>query len=562
MKTRIAIKRAALGKDAVAGLVLGVESVPDGLAAGLLAGVSPLSGLYGYLFGTVGGALFTSSAFMAVQATGAMAIVIADVPAVHSGGDQTRALFTLSVLTGAVMLAAGFLRLGSVLRFVSNAVMTGFISAVGVNIILGQLANLTGYKAEGYDRVIRSVNTVLRPDEFHLQSLAAGLVTIALILLLERTRLGPLGLVAAVIMTSAGTAAAGWSGVTTVDEVAAIPRSLPVPVAPVLRLIPSLIIPALSLAFIGLVQGAAISAATPNPDGSKPDSSRDFIGQGAANVISGAFRGMPVGGSMSATALNKAAGARSRLALVIAGAVMAVVILAFARLVGHIAMPALAGLLMLIGFRTIKPDDLASVWKTGLMQKLVLGTSFALTLLIPVQYAVLAGVGLSMILHAVRQSSQVTVKRQVPEQDGSLTETDPPAELPADQVVVLQPYGSLFFAAAPAFESQLPAVASRSGNSVVILRLRGRADLGTTFMEVLRRYGAALRDAGSRLMLVSVSTQIQGQLRAAGVTDVIGAEHIYAGDERVGATFERAYAEATAWIESGQRDAGTDACSP
>lgn len=80
-------------------------------------------GLYAYLFGTIGGSLFTSSAFMAVQAPGAMAIIIADVPAVHSADDPARALFTLSVLTGVVMLAAGFLRLGSMLRFVPNAVM-------------------------------------------------------------------------------------------------------------------------------------------------------------------------------------------------------------------------------------------------------------------------------------------------------------------------------------------------------------------------------------------------------------------------------------------------------
>ncbi len=235
MKTHLAIERDTLGKDAVAGLVLGVESVPDGLAAGLLAGVSPLSGLYAYLFGTLGGSLFTGSAFMAVQATGAMAIVIADVPAVHSASDQARALFTLSVLTGVVMLAAGFLRLGSVLRFVSNAVMTGFISAVGLNIILGQLANLTGYKAEGANRVVRAVNTVIRPHELHLQSLAVGLVTIALILLLERTRLGPLGLVLAVIITSAGVALLAWSSVAVVGDLSAIPRALPLPVAPVLR---------------------------------------------------------------------------------------------------------------------------------------------------------------------------------------------------------------------------------------------------------------------------------------------------------------------------------------
>ena len=559
MKPRVQVRRDTLRKDAAAGLVLGVESVPDGLAAGLLAGVNPLAGLYGYLFGTIGGSLFTSSAFMAVQATGAMAIVIADVPVVHSADDPAQALFTLSVLTGVVMLAAGLLRLGSVLRFVSNAVMVGFISAVGVNIILGQLANLTGYKAAGANRVVRAVNTVIHPGELHLQSLAIGVLTIVLILMLERTRLGPLGLVLAVIVTSAGVAILGWSGVATVRELSEVPRSLPLPGAPMLRLVPSLVIPAISLAFVGLVQGAAISANFPNPDGRYPDASRDFIGQGAANVIAGIFRGMPVGGSMSATSLNKAAGARSRIALMIAGAVMAVVIIAFAGLVGHIAMPALAGLLMLVGYRTIKPDDLRSVWKTGAVQKAVLATSFALTMVIPLQYAVLAGVGLSVILHVVRQSNQVTIKRWRLDPDGNLIETDPPAQLPAGEVVALQPYGSLFFAAAPVLESQLPAPAGANRNSVVILRLRGRTDLGTTFMDVLCRYAQALTAAGSKLVIVSASERIQEQLRVTGATDLISPQDIYAGDERVGATLKRAYADATSWIEHNQPATGTDA---
>ncbi len=229
----------------------------------------------------------------------------------------------------------------------------------------------------------------------------------------------------------------------------------------------------------------------------------NFIGQGAANVIAGIFRGMPVGGSMSATSLNKAAGARSRLSLVIASAVMAVVILAFAGLVGHIAMPALAGLLMLVGFLTIKPADLASVWKTGPVQKAVLVVTFARTIVIPLQYAVLAGVGLSVILHVVRQSNQITIKRWRLDPAGNLIETDPPAELPADEVVALQPYGSLFFAAAPVFESALPAPTDNSRNSVVILRLPGRTELGTTFTGVLERYARALTASGSKLVIVS-----------------------------------------------------------
>jgi SulP family sulfate permease len=124
------------------------------------------------VFGTFTGPLFTSSAFMAVQATGAMSMVVADVPAVHDSSDPARSLFTLSVLTGIVMLVAGFLRLGSVLRFVSNAVMVGFLSAVGVNIVLGQLANFTGYDAEGSNRVARAFDTLVHPGQLHVQTVA------------------------------------------------------------------------------------------------------------------------------------------------------------------------------------------------------------------------------------------------------------------------------------------------------------------------------------------------------------------------------------------------------
>jgi sulfate permease, SulP family len=131
-----------------------------------------------------------------------MAMVIADVPGL-SGPNAPRALVTLSLLTGAVMLVAGLLRLGSVLRFVSNAVMVGFINAVGVNIVLGQLANLTGYSADGANRVVRAVNTLLRPDRMNAPTLAVGLATMAIIVLLGRTRLGAMGLVIAVISTSA-----------------------------------------------------------------------------------------------------------------------------------------------------------------------------------------------------------------------------------------------------------------------------------------------------------------------------------------------------------------------
>ncbi len=159
---------------------------------------------------------------MAVLGTGAMAMVVADVPAIRDASDPTRALVTLSVLTGVVMVAAGLLRLGTVLRFVSNAVMVGFINAVGVNIVLGQLANLTGYQAEGANRVTRAVNTVIHPGRLDGPTLFLGLVTIALIVWLERTRLGAMGLVVAVVVTSAFAQVAGWTSVATLADLGVV----------------------------------------------------------------------------------------------------------------------------------------------------------------------------------------------------------------------------------------------------------------------------------------------------------------------------------------------------
>jgi SulP family sulfate permease len=232
---------------------------------------------------------------------------------------------------------------------------------------------------------------------------------------------------------------------------------------------------------------------------------------------------------------------------------MAVVIVAFGEVVGYVAMPALAGLLMLIGFRTVKPADLQSVWKAGTVQKVVLLVTFLLTMVIPLQYAVLVGVGVSVILYVVRQSNKITIRRWELDAEGHVIETDPPATLEGDDVVVLQPYGSLFFAAAPVFETLLPAVTEASRNSVVILRLRGRTDLGTTFMDVLLRYAQSLAAVDSKLVVVSTNARIDEQLGVTGITDVIGAGNVYAGDHRVGAAIRRAYDDAEAWV-AGKRD--------
>ena len=542
--------RDTVASDVRAGVTLGVESIPDGLASGLLAGVNPAYGLYAYLVGTAAGALATSSVFMSVQATGAMSVIVADVPILHSGAQATTALFTLSVLTGVVMLLLGLLRLGTLVRFVPNAVLTGFVNAVAVNIVLGQLSNLTGWSSSAGNRVTRSIDTLLHPGQWSWASVLVGVATVVLILVLERTPVGALGLVVAVVVTSGGTALLGLDGVTTLDDVAQVPSTLPSFSMPDLSLAGSLLVPALSLALVGLVQGAGISNSVPNPDGRYPDPSGDFRGQGVANIAAGLFQGMPVGGSMSATAIVTSAGARSRLANLAAGVVMAVLILVLGSTLGHIAMPALAGLLVLIGVRAFRLDNVLDVWRTGPTQATTMAVTFALTLLIPLQYAVLVGVGLSILLHVFAQSSKVTLTSWTVDEQGRMIEGPVPPELPPHEVVVLQPYGSLFFAAAPVLETQLPQATASSTGSVVILRLRGKQELGSTFIAVVRRYRAQLDAAGSRLYLAGVSDRVRRQLDATRATDELGEDAVFLATPAVHESVQAAVAHAEDWVRA------------
>lgn len=524
--------------------------MPDGLAAGVLAGVNPLAGLYGYLFGMTGAAILTSSAFMAVQATSAMALVVSDA-GLSSAPDPDRSLSTLALLTGVVMVIAGLVRAGRLVSFVPTAVMTGFVTAIGINIVLGQLSNLTGYQGRGANRLFKTIDVLLHFPDWSVPSLVVGAITVLVILAFRPTRLGSLSLVLAVVVGSGAAALLNlWVGhpATLLKDIVTVPRALPMPVLPDLADAPNLLIPAISLAFIGLVQGAAVSAGIPTADGKRANANRDFLGQGAGNIVSGIFQGMPVGGSMSGSSILVQSGAKSRLSLFIAGGVMALVILFAADAVSYIAMPSLAGLLIVVGVGTVRPSRINSVVKSGPLPAAIMTVTFALTLVIPLQFAVLVGVGLGIILYVADQSNHIRVRELTIEPDGRTRELDPPTDVPGGRAIVLQPYGSLFFASAPVFEKQLPIVGQASGGSVVIVRLRGIDQIGLSHVDVLRRYADQLRAVGSSMKVVAAEDAVIARLEAGGLTADIGAENVYKGNEWIGAAVHRAYDDAVSEI--------------
>jgi SulP family sulfate permease len=545
--------RGNLVPDLIAGLTTGVANIPDAMASAILAGINPLQGLYAVMIGTPLGAFFGSSAFMNVAATSALAITAGSAVAGYSEDARAGAITTLALLTGVVMLIAGLLKLGRLLRFVSNSVVIGFLTGVSINVILSQLGDFTGYASEYSNKVVKAIDTLLHLNQIDLQTTAIGLLTVAVILLVDRTRLRNFSMLFGMLIGSVVVVILGWIEVQLVSDVATIPDTLKlitIVQLPDLTLAPALIADAIALAIIALVQGAGVSKAYPNPDGKYPDSSRDFVGQAAANIGAGFFQGMPIGGSVSATALNISSGARSRWANVFSGLVVVVAVLVFSPAVSQVAMPAMAAVLIVAGFQSIKWNRIADIWATGWPPRIVMLVTLVLTLAIPLQQAVFLGVLLSILAYFfITSTHEVRLTQIIQNPDGTVAEGPAPAELASNAVTVLQIYGNMTFTGAETLEQYLPKAGSAT-RPVVILRLRAQEGIGSSFITVLERYSQQVKAVDGRLMVAGISKKVKGQLyRTETTSDLLGPENVFVATTNLGASTRAALAAAQRWLE-------------
>ena len=540
--------------DLIAGFTTGIANIPDTMATAILAGTNPVYGLYALMVGTPVGAMLTSSQFMSIATTSATALIVLSSLQCFSGEEQIQALFTLTLLVGLFALLAGVLKLGRLMRFVSNSVMIGFMSGVSVVIILSQLGDFSGFSSSYSNKVAQAVDLLLHLNQVDLRTLAIGMLSVVIIFVLNRTRLGTFSMLFAMVLATAATMLFGWDGVQTVADVATIPDSLPLPRLPELSFIPALILPAISIAIVALVQGAGVSKSFANPDGRYPEVSRDFIGTGVANVAASLFQGMPMGGSVGSTALNVNAGAKTRWANVFSGLVVAVVVIFFSRAVSFVVMPAMAALLIVSGVQSIQKGEIREIWYVAWGSKLVMVITFISTLIIPVHQAVFVGVALSILIYFVSASSVVSVVELVRTPEGAYREQDPPQVLPSHEITILQIQGSIFFAAVDRLETMVP-TARGSERPVVILRLRGYDTLNSTFINFIQRYVAQLKSAHGKLILVGVNDAVKEQLDRTGVTqEDLGERNIYQETAELFESMHTAETAASRWLDEKSKD--------
>ena len=397
------------------------------------------------------------------------------------------------------------------------------------------------------------MDTLIHPLVWHLPTILVAVVTIALIYLLKRTPLAKFNMIIALVAGSAlaillNSYLENIGSVDLLRDIADIPRGFPTPTLPDLSLVMTLVAPAMAIGLVGLIQAAGVSRSVPNADGNYPDASRDFIGQGLANSAAGIFQGLPIGGTMSETAVNLSSGAKTRFASLFSGLLIIVMVLLFAPLIGMVALPAVGALLVIAGYEAIKFEDIEDVRDTGSGPRYTMAITFLATLVVPIQYAVLLGVVLSILIYLYRSSTDIRLMQLLPQPDGTMIEREAPLSLQARAVTILRIYGSLHFSGAAMLEELLPP-AQNTEQAVVILQLRGLDNVGSTFIQVVERYAQRLQSHGGKFYLTGVHPHVLEQLELTETTETIPLDSIYLAEDTLGVSTLDAYQAARDWLD-------------
>jgi len=551
---------ADLPKDLGAGITVALVSIAEGMAYALVAGVDPIYGLWAGSVTVVVGSLLASSTLLMVTATNALALVAADkIGALGPGVDPAAAMFTLTLLVGVVMTILGLLKLGSLTRFISAEISAGLVAAVALLILLGQYKDLVGYSSQlDVSKVGKAVDITLHISQWNWPTVGVGVSCIVILVLVKATALRPYADIVALVVGTGVVALLHLDSVETVADISDLPKglaSIPTPHLPDLSLVPSLAAAAVAAAIVGLSEAATVGAAYPNPDGSKSDVSRDFIAQGAANIVGGIFRTTVVGGSLSRTGVNVSAGARTRWSGVYAGILLVILVVVAGGLAELIPLCTLAAILIVIGFETLLREvrHLVKARFVSWPHLVAAAITVVVALFSELTTAIFTGVILSLTLYTLTMADSFKVFALERVSPGTWREVPPPARLEPGTVTVLEFSGSAYFASTYRVGQTLPDHASTEG-AAVVLQMRNRRFYSLTGVDYVLDAIRDLREHHHVVVLADVDPTQREAMQRTGIIDLVGPDNIVWRDPVIGRAVDLAYDRAAAALSGPPAD--------
>ncbi|CCO09461.1 SulP family inorganic anion transporter [Desulforamulus hydrothermalis] len=538
--------------DLVAALTVAVVALPQTMAYAMIAGVHPAYGLYAGIVLTIVASSFGSSHQLATGPTNAISLLIAAYMVPFAGQDNFFAnLFLLTFLVGAIQFLMGVLRLGSLVNYVSHAVIVGFTAGAGIIIAMGQLNNLMGIKLpkghlSSIDKVIICLQNI---DKLNYVAFGLGIFTIAVIVICKKINKNLPGALLGVIFSVVLVMTLNLEkyGVKIVGQ---IPQAIPPLSQPNFspKAIADLSAGALVIAIIGLVEAVSISKAIAAKTLQKIDPNQEFIGQGLANMVGGFFSCIAGSGSFTRSAITYQNGGRTRLAGVLVGVIMLLVLIFFAPYAKYIPNASLAGVIMVVAYSMIDKKALVKVLKTNRNDAAVLLVTMLTTIFAPeLEQAIYAGVALSLILY-LKDSGVAGVKTLAPVRvsDGRFVEQTINGENPSISIFQLE--GNLYFGSASDLEKKLSD--NYSDAKVFLIRFKGISVIDITALEVIESFINRAQSDGKRVMLSGVSPKIYRMLEKMHIIDHVGSNNVFMEEDEVFATSGKVLDEASSFVRN------------
>ncbi len=511
-------------KDIVAGVIVAIIALPLSIALALASGVGPEQGIYTAIFAGFVISLLGGSGVQIAGPTAAFATIVAGIVAKNG----MEGLVIATIMAGILLIIMGLLKFGNLIRFIPYTITAGFTIGIAVTIVIGQIKDFLGLTftsapVETMDKLKACAESI---GTFNWQALLVGMVSLAILILWPKVteKIPPslIAVIAAIIMVKL----IGMD-VKTIGDLYTISSELPkvnIPAAD-FNMVRSLFPDALTIAVLAGIESLLSCVVADGMVGSRHKPNAELVAQGAGNIVSALFGGIPATGAIARTAANIKNGGRTPIAGMVHSVTLLLILLVLMPYAAWIPMPAIAAILFMVAYNMSGWREFLLLVKTSpKSDAIVLVTTFVLTVVFDLVVAIEAGLVMAAILFLIRMSAVTEVKswKYIGE---NISENDDPESIRFKAVpkktLVYEIIGPMFFAAADKFMD----ISLEQDIKVIIIRMRGVPAMDVTALRSLKMISATCKKRGITLLLSHVQEQPKAMMKKAGFASEVGEEN-------------------------------------
>ena len=515
--------------DLSAGLIVGVVALPLAIAFAIASGVRPEQGLYTAIIGGLVVSVLGGSRVQIAGPTGAFIVIVYGI--VQKYGYDGLAVAT--TMAGIFLIIMGFARLGTLLKFIPYPLTVGFTSGIALIIFTSQIKDFLGLHIPNLpaDFVEKWAVYVQNVWTFDLNSFLVGLGSLLLIIFWPRISHRIPGPLVALLLATAVVQIFRIPIETIGSRFGGVPQSFPVPHPPHVtwQMITGLVSPAITIALLGAIESLLSAVVADGMMRTRHRSNVELIAQGAANIFSPMFGGIPVTGAIARTATNIKNGGRTPVAGIVHSLTLFLIVLFFGRWADLIPLPALAAILVVVAYNMSEWRSFKKVLRSPLSDVAVMLVTFTLTVLVDLTVAIEVGVVLAALLFMRRMSevSQVNAITRDLQDEREEEETTGPKSVIPDGVEVFEVYGTLFFGAVDQFTESMRSLESK--RKVLILETKNLLAVDATGLRALDELVYQLSQQKTHFLLSGIHKQPLFAMQQSGLLDRLGEDNVCGG---------------------------------